>query len=214
MGCVLTFEAEEALAGAAVRLGAAQVAGWSEAEQRLADAAAYPGESEISQLRSQVLAGATVPAATTVSAGTAPAVATVPSGSAVRKVPEAPAVPAVPAGSAFRLRRRSGGRKFLLRARPAGHLGRAKPDGQVSQGVLIGGGGHVPHCAGAGATPTPTRREPAGRPAERAGLASWRVAIYLQQTFRIEAYNRIIRLGQRKVAGNPSQIGGHRRLYG
>ena len=56
MGCVLTFEAEEALAGAAVRLGAAQVAGWSEAEQRLADAASHPGESEISQLRSQVLA--------------------------------------------------------------------------------------------------------------------------------------------------------------
>ena len=57
MGCVLTFEAEEALAGAAVRLGAAQVAGWSEAEQRLADAASHPGEGEISQVRSLVLAG-------------------------------------------------------------------------------------------------------------------------------------------------------------
>jgi adenine-specific DNA-methyltransferase len=57
MGCVPTFEAEEALAGMAVRLGAAQVAGWSEVEQRLADAATYPGESEISQIRSQILAG-------------------------------------------------------------------------------------------------------------------------------------------------------------
>jgi adenine-specific DNA-methyltransferase len=57
MGCVPTFEAEEALAGMAVRLGAAQVAGWSEAEQRLADAATYPSESEISQIRSQILAG-------------------------------------------------------------------------------------------------------------------------------------------------------------
>jgi hypothetical protein len=36
MGCVITFEAEEALAAAAVSLGAAQVAGWSDAEQRLA----------------------------------------------------------------------------------------------------------------------------------------------------------------------------------
>jgi hypothetical protein len=42
MGCVITLEAEEALAGVAVRLGAARVAGWSEAEQRLADAAARP----------------------------------------------------------------------------------------------------------------------------------------------------------------------------
>jgi adenine-specific DNA-methyltransferase len=57
MGCVPTFEAEEALAGVAVRLGAAQVAGWSEVEQRLADAATYPGESETSQIRSQILAG-------------------------------------------------------------------------------------------------------------------------------------------------------------
>jgi adenine-specific DNA-methyltransferase len=57
MGCVPTFEAEEALTGAAVRLGAAQVAGWSEVEQRLADAATYPGESKISQIRSQILAG-------------------------------------------------------------------------------------------------------------------------------------------------------------
>jgi hypothetical protein len=57
MGCVPTFEAEEALAGMAVRLGAAQVAGWSEAEQRLADVASYPTEGEISQVRSQILAG-------------------------------------------------------------------------------------------------------------------------------------------------------------
>jgi adenine-specific DNA-methyltransferase len=57
MGCVPTFEAEEALAGVAVRLGAAQVAGWSEAEQCLADAATYPGEGEIAQVRSQILAG-------------------------------------------------------------------------------------------------------------------------------------------------------------
>jgi methylase of polypeptide subunit release factors len=57
MGCVPTFEAEEALAGVAVRLGAAQVAGWSEAEQRLADAATYPSDDEISQVRSQILAG-------------------------------------------------------------------------------------------------------------------------------------------------------------
>src|SRR6478672_11936034 len=56
MGCVITFEAEEALAGAAVRLGAAQVAGWSEAEQRLA-AAAYPVEGEIGHVRSRILAG-------------------------------------------------------------------------------------------------------------------------------------------------------------
>jgi len=57
MGCVITFEAEAALAGAAVRLGATRVAGWSEAEQRLAEAAAYPGEGEISQVKSQILAG-------------------------------------------------------------------------------------------------------------------------------------------------------------
>jgi adenine-specific DNA-methyltransferase len=57
MGCVLSFEAEEALAGAAVRLGAAQVAGWSAAEQRLADAATCPGEGEISRVRDQILAG-------------------------------------------------------------------------------------------------------------------------------------------------------------
>jgi hypothetical protein len=57
MGCVPTFEAEEALAGMAVRLGAAQVAGWSEAEQRLADVASYPTVGEISQVRSQILAG-------------------------------------------------------------------------------------------------------------------------------------------------------------
>src|SRR5262245_4932267 len=57
MGCVITFEAEEALAGAAVRLGAAQVAGWSEAEQRLAGAAVHPGAGEIGQVRSEILAG-------------------------------------------------------------------------------------------------------------------------------------------------------------
>jgi adenine-specific DNA-methyltransferase len=56
MGCVISFEAEEALAAAAVRLGAAQVAGWSDAEQRLADVArARPGPG--SQLRDQILAG-------------------------------------------------------------------------------------------------------------------------------------------------------------
>src|SRR5215831_19566611 len=45
MGCVAAFETqeiafatEEALAGVAVALGAAEVAGWSAAEQRLADA--------------------------------------------------------------------------------------------------------------------------------------------------------------------------------
>jgi adenine-specific DNA-methyltransferase len=57
MGCVPTFEAEEALAGVAVRLGAAQVVGWSEVEQSLADAATYPGESEISRVRGQILVG-------------------------------------------------------------------------------------------------------------------------------------------------------------
>jgi adenine-specific DNA-methyltransferase len=57
MGCVITFEAEEALAGAAVRLGAARVPGWSQAEQRLAGAATHPREGEIAQVRSQILAG-------------------------------------------------------------------------------------------------------------------------------------------------------------
>src|SRR5436190_16069244 len=57
MGCVITFESEAALAGVAVRLGASRVAGWSGAEQRLADAATYPSEGEISQVRSQILAG-------------------------------------------------------------------------------------------------------------------------------------------------------------
>ena len=57
IGCVITFEAEAALAGAAVRLGATRVAGWSGAEQRLAEAATYPGEGEISQVRSQILVG-------------------------------------------------------------------------------------------------------------------------------------------------------------
>jgi hypothetical protein len=57
MGCVITFEAEGALAGAAVRLGAAQVAGWSEAEERLADAATHPGEGEIEQVSGRILAG-------------------------------------------------------------------------------------------------------------------------------------------------------------
>jgi hypothetical protein len=57
MGCVPTFAAEEALAGAAMRLGAAQVAGWSEAEQRLAGAATHPSEGEIAQVRSQILVG-------------------------------------------------------------------------------------------------------------------------------------------------------------
>ncbi len=57
MGCVITFEAEEALAGVAVQLGATRVAGWSGAEQRLAEAAACPGEGEVAQVRSQILAG-------------------------------------------------------------------------------------------------------------------------------------------------------------
>ena len=56
MGCVITFEAEEALAAAAVSLGAAQVAGWSDAEQRLASAAGA-GPSGAGQLRDQILAG-------------------------------------------------------------------------------------------------------------------------------------------------------------
>lgn len=57
MGCVITFEAEEALAGVVVRLGATRVAGWSGAEQRLADAAALPGADEVAQVRSLILAG-------------------------------------------------------------------------------------------------------------------------------------------------------------
>jgi len=57
MGCVITFEAEEALAGVAARLGAARLAGWSEAEQRLADAAAGPNAGEVTQVRSLILAG-------------------------------------------------------------------------------------------------------------------------------------------------------------
>jgi adenine-specific DNA-methyltransferase len=57
MGCVITFEAEEALAGVAVRLGAARVAGWSGAEQRLSDAAARPDAGEVAQVRSLILAG-------------------------------------------------------------------------------------------------------------------------------------------------------------
>jgi adenine-specific DNA-methyltransferase len=61
MGGVITFEAEEALAAAAVRLGAAQVAGWSAAEQGLADAA-RPGPApddagQASQIRDRILAG-------------------------------------------------------------------------------------------------------------------------------------------------------------
>ena len=43
MGFVFTFEAEEALAAVAVRLGADQVTGWSGAEQRLAGAASDIG---------------------------------------------------------------------------------------------------------------------------------------------------------------------------
>ncbi|HEY7362451.1 MAG TPA: hypothetical protein VH642_16665 [Streptosporangiaceae bacterium] len=54
---MITFEAEEALAGVAVRLGAARVTGWSEAEQRLADAADHPGAGEAAQVRSLILAG-------------------------------------------------------------------------------------------------------------------------------------------------------------
>jgi len=76
MGCVTGFEGEEALASAAVRLGATQVAGWSAAEQALADAArtgsaaAGPGGpggqagaerirqvSQLRQVRDQILAG-------------------------------------------------------------------------------------------------------------------------------------------------------------
>jgi len=57
MGCVITFGAEEALAGVAVRLGAAQVAGCSAAELRLAAAAADPGAGEAAAVRSRILAG-------------------------------------------------------------------------------------------------------------------------------------------------------------
>ena len=58
MGSVVTFEAEDALASAAVRLGAAQVAGWSGAEQRLAGAAAgRAGPDEITRARNLILAG-------------------------------------------------------------------------------------------------------------------------------------------------------------
>ena len=66
MGCVITFEAEETLAAAAVSLGAAQVAGWSDAEQRLA-ALAGPDWTRkgpdrackglAGQIRDQILAG-------------------------------------------------------------------------------------------------------------------------------------------------------------
>ncbi|HXZ71550.1 MAG TPA: hypothetical protein VEH31_11880, partial [Streptosporangiaceae bacterium] len=54
---MITYAVEEALAGVAVRLGAARVAGWSEAEQRLADAAAHPGAGEVAQVRTLILAG-------------------------------------------------------------------------------------------------------------------------------------------------------------
>jgi adenine-specific DNA-methyltransferase len=61
MGCVITCEAEGALAAAAVRLGAARVAGWSAAEQVLADAAwpgpAGAGPGQASQIRDLILAG-------------------------------------------------------------------------------------------------------------------------------------------------------------
>src|SRR5436309_1942593 len=65
MGFVFTFEAEEALAEVAVRLGADQVTGWSGAEQRLADAASDIGvgrsgvtdTGEVTQIRNRILAG-------------------------------------------------------------------------------------------------------------------------------------------------------------
>jgi len=65
MGSVSTFEAEEALADVAVRLGADQVTGWSCAEQRLAHAASHvvpyasprAGTDEIAQVRNRILAG-------------------------------------------------------------------------------------------------------------------------------------------------------------
>ena len=68
MGCVIAIETEEALAGVAVALGAAQVAGWSAAEQHLADAAtaavrhsAAPawtgGMAAVTQVRDRILAG-------------------------------------------------------------------------------------------------------------------------------------------------------------
>jgi adenine-specific DNA-methyltransferase len=61
MGCVITFEAEEALAAAAVRLGAARVAGWSDAEQALAGPGrpgpAGAAQDQASQIRDLILAG-------------------------------------------------------------------------------------------------------------------------------------------------------------
>src|SRR2546429_9651692 len=65
MGFVFTFEAEEALAEVAVRLGADQVTGWSGAEQPLADAASDIGvgrsgvtdTGEVTQIRNRILAG-------------------------------------------------------------------------------------------------------------------------------------------------------------
>src|SRR5262249_31155333 len=92
-----------------------------------------------------------------------------------------PAVPAVPAGRARR-RRQLGTSvlAFLSRRLPAGHPGRSQPDRQVSQGVLAGGGGHAPHCAGAGrarrahavSAPAPLRRCPGQIFRKRSG--SWR----------------------------------------
>ena len=67
MGCVIisgAVVAEQALAAAAVRLGASRVAGWSAAEQHLADAAAgarsvdgQAGPSDIGEIRARILAG-------------------------------------------------------------------------------------------------------------------------------------------------------------
>jgi hypothetical protein len=62
MGCVITFEAEEALAGVAAELGAARVAGWSAQEQRLAVAgqagrASRARAGEITEIRNRILAG-------------------------------------------------------------------------------------------------------------------------------------------------------------
>ncbi|HEY3034078.1 MAG TPA: hypothetical protein VGJ54_05395, partial [Streptosporangiaceae bacterium] len=62
---MFTFEAEEALAAVAVRLGADQVTGWSGAEQRLADATSHigvgrpavTGAGEVTQIRNRILAG-------------------------------------------------------------------------------------------------------------------------------------------------------------
>src|SRR5256884_7961181 len=64
MGFVFTFEAEEALAEVAVRLGADQVTVWSGAEQRRADAASDIGvgrsgvtdTGEVTQIRNRILA--------------------------------------------------------------------------------------------------------------------------------------------------------------